>query len=346
MSGQAPVFSLLYCGIYMMSLLILHQKVLHLVLFITLLYGLTSANQNITIYVEEDGIDQSECMEGNESIPCHTLSYILNQINNRSNDTFNGTNISVYVYITYYQETTNLSGIQLLVNLYLIGVDHPALNLSGENYNSLVQGGGSFYAQNITFYKILAFYSLGTVSFNKCIFTSGDSTLADIEGLYIDDIHNLTISNCLFRNNIIINDAKTALIWIRHVSNVEISGCEFYQNKGQAYLISIDFERVRNLTTCISNCLFHNNIIINDTQTALIWIRHVSNVEISGCEFYQNTLKGQAYLISIGFEQVHNLTISNCLFHNNNAQSYLIEITNVFNVEISGCEFYQNKIIL
>ena len=81
-----------------MLLLILNQKVLYLVLLITLLYGLTSANQNITIYVRQNGIDQSECMEGNESIPCHTLSYVLNQINNR-NDVFQSTNISVYVYI-------------------------------------------------------------------------------------------------------------------------------------------------------------------------------------------------------------------------------------------------------
>ena len=81
----------------MMSLLILNQIVLYLVLLITLQYGLTSANQNVTIYVQEDGIDQSECMEGNESIPCHTLSYILNEINNTNNATFTGTNISVHV---------------------------------------------------------------------------------------------------------------------------------------------------------------------------------------------------------------------------------------------------------
>ena len=52
--------------------------------------------------------------------------------------------------------------------------------------------------------KILPFTRLGryvTVSFNKCIFTGGDSALADIEGSYIEDIYNLTISNCLFRNN-------------------------------------------------------------------------------------------------------------------------------------------------
>ena len=226
-----------------------------------------------------------------EGIPFHTLSYVLNQINNRSNDTFNGTNNSVYVYITYYQVITNLSHIQLLVNLYLIGIDNPILNFSGLHYSLVLQGGGSFHAENITFYKILVFYSLGTVIFNKCIFTSGDSTLADTEGLYIDDVHNLTISHCWFRNN----DAQSDLIWIRRVSNVEISGCEFYQNKGQVYLTLITLEEVDNLS--ISNCLFRNNVIINDVQTALMGIEDVLNVGIFGCGFYQN--KGQTHLIYI-----------------------------------------------
>ena len=147
----------------MMSLLILNRKVLYHILLITLLYGLTSANQNITIYVQEDGIDQSECMEGNESIPCHTLSYILNQIT--FNDTFNGTNISVYVYITYYQEIPNLlSHIQLLVNFYLIGVDNPIVNFSGIHYNFNLYGGGSFYAKNITFYTTFLQISLPCIS--------------------------------------------------------------------------------------------------------------------------------------------------------------------------------------
>ena len=333
LKGQAPVIlSLLHCGAHMMSL---NQKVWYLVLLIILLYELISANQNITIYVEEDGIDQSECMEGNEFIPCHTLFYILNQINNTNNDTFNGTNISVYVYITYYQEITNFPYIQLLVNLYLIGVDNPVVNFS-ENYNSffklVLYHGGSFYAENITFYEIGAsFHSLVTVSFNKCIFTSGDSVLADIEILYVHNIYDLTISNCLFHNN----NGQSDLIRIRNTSNVEISGCKFYQNKYQLYLISIGFKQVHNLT--ISNCLVHNN----DGQSDLIGVRNVSNVEMSGCEFYEN--KCQSYLISIGFEQVHNLTISNCSFHNNDAQPDLIRIRNVSNVEIAGCEFYQNK---
>ena len=317
----------------MMSLLILNQKVLYLVLLITLLYGLTSANRNITIYVQEDGIDQSECMEGNESIPCHTLSYILNQINNTNNDTFNETNISMYVYITYYQELTNLSHIQLLVNLYLIGVDNPIFVFGRSHYVFRLQGGGCFYAENIIFYEIwVALYSIVTVSFNKCIFTSGNSSLADIEGLYIAYIYNLTISNCLFRNN----DAHSELILIDNVFNVVISGSEFYQNKGQIHHIWIGaIGQVHNLT--ISNCFFHNN----DVESNFIEIENVSNVEISGCEFYQN--KGQAYLIFFGEAPIQNLNISNCLFRNNDAQSTLIVIDTVFNVEISGSEFYQNK---
>ena len=312
----------------MMSLLILNQNVLYLVLLITLLYGLTSANQNITIYVKEDGIDQSECMEGNVSIPCHTLSYIFNQINNRSNDTFNGTNISVYVYITYYQEITNLSHIQLLVNLYLIGVDNPIFVFSGSRYVFRLQGGGCFYAENITFYEIwVSLYSIVTVSFNKCIFMGGVKTL------YIEDIYNLTISNCLFRNN----NAPSNLIKIRNISSVEISGSEFYQNKVQAYInrYLIWIEDIHNLT--ISNCLFRNN----NAQYNLIKITNVSSVEISGSEFYQNKVQG--YVIWIGYEQVHNLNICNCLFHNSDARFGLIAIDYVLNVEISGCEFYQNR---
>ena len=337
----------------MMSLLILNQKVLYLVLLITLLSGLTSANQNITIYVKKDGIDQSECMEGKESISCHTLSYILDQINNTNNDTFNGTKISVYVYITYSQEITNLSHIQLLVNLYLIGVDNPVLNFSGLHHFFILQGGCNFYSENITFNKIsLLIYSFVTVSFNKCIFT-GTLELAGIEGLYIGYIYNVTISNCLFHNN----DAQS----IRNVSNVEISGCEFYQNKGQDHSILIAFAQVHSLT--ISNCLFHNN----DADSDLICIYNVYNVKISGCEFYQNKVQGDLietylgyffdmekcsiydnnikdtifYLVSSKFEST--LISTNCLFSNNTSGGYILEITSN-RLYMSNINLKSNKI--
>ena len=311
-----------------MSLLILNQKVLYLVLLITLLYGLTSANQNITIYVQEDGIDQSECMEGNKSIPCHTLSYILNQINNTNNDTFNGTNISVYVYITYSQEITNLSHIQLLVNLYLIGVDNPVLDFSGSRYVFRLQGGVCFYAENITFSGIwVSLYSIVTVSFNKCLFTRGDKALAHIENLYIGYSDNLTISNCLFRDH-------NRLIVIRNVLNVEISGCEFYQNKGNE-LIWIGYEQVHNLT--ISNCLFRNN----DAQFQLIVIYYVFNVKISGCEFYQN--KGQYHLIVT--YRTYLLDMDNCSMYDNDIKEavFRFESTNFESMfTITSCLFSNN----
>ena len=205
---------------------------------------------SLLLYVQQNGTDQSECIEGNESIPCRTLSYVLNQINNRNNNIF-GTSISVYVYITYYQEITNLSHIWLLVNLYLIGVDNPILDFSGGNYYDFsLQGGGSFYAENITFYDISGFCSLVAVNFNKCIFTSGGNAVTGTEGFYIGYTHNLIISNCLFHNN----DARLELMVIQNALNVEISGCEFYQNTGQRYLI-----RVYPFYLELDNCSIYDN---------------------------------------------------------------------------------------
>ena len=339
----------------MMSLLILNQKVLYVVLLITLLYGLTSANQNITIYVKEDGIDQSECMEGNESIPCHTLSYVLNQINNRSNDTFNGTNISVYVYITYYQEITNSSHIQLLVNLYLIGVDNPVLDFSGSRYGFHLQGGGCFYAENITFYVIrLSFYSLVTVSFNKCLFTGGDS---DIEILHIEDIYNLTISSCLFRNN----DAQSALIGIENVFNVEISGSEFYQNKGQMYLIVSYLSYIVHMDNCsiydndvkyvifdlesansasiftITNCLFSNNTSGGSILDIMSNRLYMSNINLICNKIEIEFSIIQIITLVLYYEQ--NLNICNVNFTNNTGTGLKLNQVTVYFTNIT---FYNN----
>ena len=342
----------------MMSLLILNQKVLYLVLLITLLYGLTSANPNITIYVQQNGIDQSECMEGNESIPCHTLSYVLNQISNR-NDLFQSTNISVYVYITYYQEMTNLSHIWLLVNLYLIGVDNPVLDFSGSSYNDFtLRGGGSFYAENITFYDISGVFFLVTVSFNKCIFTSGGKAVTDKAGLYAE-IHNVIISNCLFRNNV-----QDELIVFQHVLNVEISGCEFYQNTGQDNLIRIygsrpfyleldncsiydnevDYSTISmdssnsESTITVTNCLFSNN-----TSTRNIFVITIERLYMSNVNLISNKIKGIGTSIML-ITPVHpngeqHLNISNINFINNIGTGLkLKDVTMYFN----NITFYNN----
>ena len=161
-------------------------------------------------------------MEGNESIPCHTLSYVLNQVNNASNDIIKGTDISLYVYITYSQEMESLD-IQLLVNLHLIGVDNPALNFSGNpfyipGYDYLYayfHGRGSFYPENITFLNHTVWEALTTVSFNKCIFSSWSGK--------INMVTNLTIINCLFHKNIL--TVHEQLCIITNALNLLIYGC-------------------------------------------------------------------------------------------------------------------------
>ena len=302
LTRKAPVFSLC-CGIHMMSPLILNQKVSYLILLITLLYGITSADQNITIYVQPNGTDQSECMEGNQSIPCHTLSYVLNQISNR-NDVFQSTNISVYVYITYYQQMTNLSHIWLLVNLYLIGVDNPVLDFSGSILRSYsdfnLQGGGSFYAENITFYDISGICYFATMIFNNCIFTSGGKAVTDKKGLYIADIDNLIISNCLFCNN----EVRSELIVITNPFNVEISGCEFYQNQGQDYLIKI-YNFIFDLE--LYNCSIYDNDIGTGFQFESS--NSESMINITNCVFTNNTSDDRIFVITIDRLYMSNVNL-------------------------------------
>ena len=287
----------------MMSLLILNQKVSYLILLITSLYGLISANQNITIYVRQNGIDRSECMEGNESIPCHTLSYVLNQISNR-NDVFQSTNISVYVYITYYQEMTNLSHIWLLVNLYLIGIDNPVLDFSGISYyDFILQGAGSFYADNITLYDISGVSSFATMIFNNCIFTSGGKVFTDKKGLYIADINNdIIISNCLFQNS----DAQPELIVISNPFNVEIFGCEFYQNRGLKDLISIySFEP---FYLELYNCSIYDNEVDYSTIDMKSY-NSTSMITVTNCLFSNNTSTGNILVITIDRLYMSNVNL-------------------------------------
>ena len=76
-----------------------------------------------------------------------------------------------------------------------------------------------------------------------------------IESLYIRNIHNLIINNCLFCNN----DVQLQLIVIESVLNVEIFGCEFYQNKGQEDLT------VSYLLFEMDNCRIYDNEVVVST---------------------------------------------------------------------------------
>ena len=111
-----------------------------------------------------------------------------------------------------------------------------------------------------------------------------------MEGLYIGHAYNLTLSNCLFRNN----NAHSALIMIDNVFNVEISGCEFYQNKGQDFLI-VTFS---GYFFDIDNCSIYSNDV-KDT----IFLLEKSNFEsmfiITNCLFSNNTSGGNIWKLRV-----------------------------------------------
>ena len=295
-----------------MSLLILIQKVLYLVLLITLLYGLTSADQHINIYVQQDGIDQSECMKGNVSIPCHTLSYVLNRISS-IHGVFQSTNISVYVYITYYQEMTNLPQIWLVVNLYLIGVDNPVLDFSVNRYeftgnlSPLIHPQCSFYAENIIFYQFfMSFMYLLTVSFNNCIFTDGGRPLTYMESLFIGDSYTVIINNSLVWNN----RKQSELIIIENVVHVNISGCELYQNKGQSGLVSITPKnRVTPFVFVLDNCRIYDNDVSLSTIDVYSY-NSTSAVIVRNCRFSNNTSGQQILRITINRLYMSNIDLT------------------------------------
>ena len=355
----------LYCvQNHMMSL---NQKVLYLILLITLLYELASANQNITIYVQPNGTDQSECMEGHESIPCHTLSYVLNQINNRNNDIFGRTYISVYVYITYSQDMNDLIMILLLPKLHLIGINNPVLDF-GENQKAIFTGIGSFYAENITFLREVYFYAtLKTISFNECIFTGWSGvTLSNYFGwqLTIESVSNVIISNCLFHNNEL--DSDRDLVKIGTAKHVKISGCEFYLNylaTGNLIDISQNLTKFE-MDNCsiydndasvvlsiwpgtipkiviITNCLFSNN-----TAVANIIYIHVNRLYMSNVILVSNTIKFMGNIVRLHpigqqFDILNYkpLYMSNVNFINNSGTALMLEDATV---HFNNITFYNN----
>ena len=205
---------------------------------------------------------------------------------------------------------TTLSHIQLLVNLYLIGVDNPVLDFSGSSYHDFsLQGGGYFYAENVTFYNISVDCSIEIMIFNNCIFTSGSKAVANKKFLYITYISKLIINNCLFHNNGA--GVLEELILITNVAYVDISGCEFYLNTGQTSLIMI-----------ISYEPF--------------------NLELDNCHIYDNEV-GYATIAIQSYNSESVIAVTNCLFSNNTAGELIFAIT-INRLYMSNVNLISNKI--
>ena len=146
--------------------------------------------------------------------------------------------------------------------MYLIGVDNPFLDFSGSGYDFLFKA------------------------------------VTNIESLYIRNIHNLIINNCLFCNN----DAQLQLIVIESVLNVEIFGCEFYQNKGQKDLT------VSYLFFEMDNCRIYDNEVVVST-ISMEGFNSQSMITVSNCLFSNNTSAGHVLIIAIDRLYMSNVNI-------------------------------------
>ena len=110
----------------------------------------------------------------------------------------------------------------------------------------------------------------------------------DLISIGFKQVHNFTISNCLFRNN----DAQFQLILIKNAFNVEIFGCEYYQNKGQYHLLITYFAYIFNM---------------------------------DNCTIYDNDIKDASFLLESTIAE-SMFTITNCLFSNNTSGGKILEI--------------------
>ena len=172
------------------------------------------------------------------------------------------------------------------------------------------------------------------------------------------------ISNCLFHNN----DVGYELIVVQNVLNVEISGCEFYQNTGQGSLISIysfsisfSFSFMPDLDNCsiydndiytvfqfessnsesminITNCLFSNNTSVDGILIIAIDRLYMSNVNL-----ISNKMKRIETSIML-ITPVHpngeqHLNISNINFINNTATGLELKYVTMY---FNNITFYNN----
>ena len=102
-----------------------------------------------------------------------------------------------------------------------------------------------------------------------------------------------TSSQCYYKQLFIHNnDAQLDIIYIYNVSNVEISGCEFYQNKGQDFLIQIFL----GYSFDMDNCSIYDNDV-KDTIFELESSSFESTFTITNCLFSNNTSGGKLRVI-------------------------------------------------
>ena len=286
---------------------------LHLANFVPREALATSSCSELRNYtVSSSGVNSSECLSGDASVPCKTLEYLAPQIQSCAR-------------VTVLDHTTLRSSVELssLVNVSIVGNVASPLNVSCKNSSGFIASSAkNFHLEGLRFVSCSA----------KCPHdNSGIYSLVDYAALCVYQGENISISDCVFRNS-----TGTGVIMHDVVGNNQVVNTNFTQNSRvsvpgststsggliikRRYVVGV-------AVYTISGCLFTQNKNNNGLSGGLG----------GGLHFYLGVSSNKSYLYINGsrFEDNHAFAGGAIQVNRSNDSPFL-------NVSVQYCYFKSN----
>ena len=290
---------------------------LHLVTFVPREALATSSCSELRNYtVSSSGVNSSECLSGDASVPCKTLEYLGPQIHDCAR-------------VTVLDHTTLWSSVELssLVNVSIVGNMASPLNVSCKNSSGFIASSAkNLHLEGLRFVSCSA----------KCPHdNSGIYSLVDYASLCVYQGENISISDCVFRNS-----KGTGVIMHDVVGNNQVVNTNFTQNSRvsvpgstsggliikRRYVVGV-------AVYTISGCWFtqnENHQIHNIQDLGLggglhfhLGAKSIENhLHINGSRFASNrAISGGAIQVNkSGDDSSLNVSVQYCLFESNVAK--------------------------
>jgi predicted outer membrane repeat protein len=279
-----------------------------------------------------DGHDTPECLVSSPSVACKSLNYSLGHqsINNLELRVKPGT----YNYTTVDEELAVFNANNLTI----------MSDSDGEGQDVVFRCRG--YLDKKREFNNLAFYRGTNIQIVGVIVENCGALPA---GIYGRLVHDISIVNCTFRNNM------GGGVWLVSVQNVRVEGCIFRDNsvirpdfKESVVLnhithnsggLGLLYSMLTGVSVSVKNCTFINNTASRHQTNAddplpqayvpyghggalIVRLSNYTNssvVTVSECTFMENTALfsgGAAYIVLIGHPRNNSVTIRNSSFVN------------------------------
>ena len=251
-------------------------------LFIILLFLLnkaTASNNPETreIYVSDTGTNTLACLNGTSTNPCHSLLYVLTNLNN-----FDDNRIVLLSnqLIASYTDDTQINGnvsitsignvvIKIYCCWYVIGTNDQSLRFS--NLTLFITN--SFAIKNfcsVTFYNVVL---------NN--WTSSFVIISEVATLVFENLHVFNIST------------NTSSIHVMYVGTVLFHNCVFEDSQVMGKTITNSLINIIETSVAsFQSCWFQDNTVSSDAALLLISVRMQNQVTISNCTFIENKING------------------------------------------------------